>query len=969
MEDRTNSENEELRKQIQFLTDIIKHAKSGKQCSYQTQRAAVPYKSAYSSQSKYSKPYRSSFHGETPHPKAAVYNRNLPYPQPQDLYGWDPSKLGSGVRENSSVCDTKHTETASVKSEDLKDAAMYMKSASSSKSSDEILERSDSKVLKTEIEEMKSKITELKQLISERKSTHDLAKRKIHNKLAHSGSSGCSYVNCGVSAKESNLDGNIIPSIQGKFEKEKSYHFITESCNSSKGVFKRDSSVSPRKVISDKYERMSDVSGAVLNPKSRQTNENCVNYRNSQPHSDLVSVSKYKLTRVGPSPTKQSQSLLYGSVNQAVSLASRKPGNVSVSVEPAIVSAKKQNVKSDLSLGSGLNTGTPAKFVKKSKYSITRVKNSGKKNLSRNKLVRSHSTTPGKFIRFSKYAIRRVRRSFSDESKQSSKNNTSSVKGTRNYENLSIRTGKVHGDTVVKSKYKMEKVPLTSLLSRNNYKLPQSAQYYRFDRNKLYRQKSYQLYKQGYKIRPHWSERFGHYGFYKRGRYNTGYRQQARNYRGYVGRYQKAFQHPVYNRQPTFSHKYIQRRIQMLKQEVPFNPKHRLDRRTAVADSRRHMNFVMINGMLYKSSAKTLQKAVTPKTSRTSSQHLMTIKKSATSNMKTVTVRGVKFAVDGHGRSLKRVTQPGTSDGKGAGTSAVKSSQVSRIDIGGVTYIQTKPGTLERVASVKSRMAAARVVNKTVQQAAVKKYKKDNTRVKKKKKYCMFYNRFGKCNKKGDCPYIHDPEKVAVCTRFLRGTCKVKDCPFSHKVSKDKMPVCSYFLKGVCNRDSCPYLHVNVNKDAEICGEFLKGYCPRAEKCTKKHILKCPEFAKTGVCSKGENCKLQHRKAYKRSNPLPEESILEQSKRPKLSIKDTEAAIDSGLSAGSCSKTENSTETSEQEITTPDCDSSKPFKERKLPAYISLITSSTVKKEDSTVIDVEKEKMNVKPALRIRPQL
>lgn len=36
----------------------------------------------------------------------------------------------------------------------------------------------------------------------------------------------------------------------------------------------------------------------------------------------------------------------------------------------------------------------------------------------------------------------------------------------------------------------------------------------------------------------------------------------------------------------------------------------------------------------------------------------------------------------------------------------------------------------------------------------------------KKKEYCMYYNRFGKCNRGESCPYIHDPEKVAVCTRY-----------------------------------------------------------------------------------------------------------------------------------------------------------------------------------------------------------
>nr|XP_005479788.2 zinc finger CCCH domain-containing protein 3 [Zonotrichia albicollis] len=138
---------------------------------------------------------------------------------------------------------------------------------------------------------------------------------------------------------------------------------------------------------------------------------------------------------------------------------------------------------------------------------------------------------------------------------------------------------------------------------------------------------------------------------------------------------------------------------------------------------------------------------------------------------------------------------------------------------------------------------------------------------KKKKEYCMYYNRFGKCNRGDSCPYIHDPEKVAVCTRFLRGTCKKTDgtCPFSHKVSKDKMPVCSYYLKGICSNSNCPYSHVYVSRKAEVCQDFLKGYCPMGEKCKKKHTLVCPDFVKKGVCPKGARCKLLH--PQKRRHP------------------------------------------------------------------------------------------------------
>ncbi|XP_070816919.1 zinc finger CCCH domain-containing protein 3 [Chaetodon trifascialis] len=163
---------------------------------------------------------------------------------------------------------------------------------------------------------------------------------------------------------------------------------------------------------------------------------------------------------------------------------------------------------------------------------------------------------------------------------------------------------------------------------------------------------------------------------------------------------------------------------------------------------------------------------------------------------------------------------------------------------------------------------------------------------KQQKQYCMYYNRFGKCNRGNSCTYIHDPDKVAVCTRFLRGTCKQADrtCPFSHKVAKEKMPVCSYFLKGICNNSDCPYSHVYVSRKAEVCEDFVKGYCPQGEKCKKKHTLVCPDFSKTGSCPRGARCKLQHRQQAKRSasntstTPAKRPRTKEPVKRSHLSV-------------------------------------------------------------------------------------
>ncbi|RYR41773.1 hypothetical protein Ahy_A08g038182 isoform C [Arachis hypogaea] len=134
-------------------------------------------------------------------------------------------------------------------------------------------------------------------------------------------------------------------------------------------------------------------------------------------------------------------------------------------------------------------------------------------------------------------------------------------------------------------------------------------------------------------------------------------------------------------------------------------------------------------------------------------------------------------------------------------------------------------------------------------------------RLARKQKYCQFFTRFGKCNKDdGKCPYIHDPSKVVVCTKFLNGLCSNGNCKLTHKVIPERMPDCSYFLQGLCTNRSCPYRHVNVNPKASICGEFLRGYCADGNECRKKHSYVCPTFEAMGNCEEGTKCKLHHPK-------------------------------------------------------------------------------------------------------------
>ncbi|CAL1362607.1 unnamed protein product [Linum trigynum] len=178
-----------------------------------------------------------------------------------------------------------------------------------------------------------------------------------------------------------------------------------------------------------------------------------------------------------------------------------------------------------------------------------------------------------------------------------------------------------------------------------------------------------------------------------------------------------------------------------------------------------------------------------------------------------------------------------------------------RFTIGKDEYVRIGSGNkLIRNPKKRSRILASEKVRWSLHTA--------RTRLAKKRKYCQFFTRFGKCNKDDDgkCPYIHDPSKIAVCTKFLNGLCSNADCKLTHKVIPERMPDCSYFLQGLCTNKSCPYRHVNVSRSASTCEGFLKGYCADGNECQKKHSYVCPSYEATGTCPQGSKCKLHHRK-------------------------------------------------------------------------------------------------------------
>ncbi|XP_027772203.1 uncharacterized protein LOC107017622 isoform X2 [Solanum pennellii] len=210
-----------------------------------------------------------------------------------------------------------------------------------------------------------------------------------------------------------------------------------------------------------------------------------------------------------------------------------------------------------------------------------------------------------------------------------------------------------------------------------------------------------------------------------------------------------------------------------------------------------------------------------------------------------------RYKMDPSGKTLHRISdeEPSVSVPE-----AKKSYVPKRLLIGNDEYVRVGNGN-KLVRNPKRRVCilASEKVRWSLHTARI--------RLARKKQYCQFFTRFGKCNKdSGKCPYIHDPSKIAVCSKFLNGSCSDTNCKLTHEVIPERMQDCSYFLQGICSNENCPYRHVNVNPNASICEGFLRGYCADGNECQKKHTYVCPVFEATGNCPKGSNCKLHHPK-------------------------------------------------------------------------------------------------------------
>ncbi|KAK9270172.1 hypothetical protein L1049_025748 [Liquidambar formosana] len=154
-------------------------------------------------------------------------------------------------------------------------------------------------------------------------------------------------------------------------------------------------------------------------------------------------------------------------------------------------------------------------------------------------------------------------------------------------------------------------------------------------------------------------------------------------------------------------------------------------------------------------------------------------------------IGSVRYRMDSSKRTLQRISDDESSGPAALQEKNAKKSYVPRrLVIGNDEYVRIGNGNqLIRDPKKRVRILASEKVRWSLHTA--------RHRLAKKRKYCQFYTRFGKCNKDdGKCPYIHDPSKIAVCTKFLNGLCSNPSCKLTHKVIPERMQDCFYFLQG-----------------------------------------------------------------------------------------------------------------------------------------------------------------------------
>ncbi|DBA75184.1 TPA: hypothetical protein ACH3X1_010492 [Trebouxia sp. C0004] len=159
------------------------------------------------------------------------------------------------------------------------------------------------------------------------------------------------------------------------------------------------------------------------------------------------------------------------------------------------------------------------------------------------------------------------------------------------------------------------------------------------------------------------------------------------------------------------------------------------------------------------------------------------------------------------------------------------------------SMLTTPKAVIQRISTARSRPSSrAASANISGRQKLAAARMRRPSRLSKSSKpaqtHCLVFCRTGGCreHQAGKCHLVHDPATVAVCSRWLQGSCTNTACLLQHRPCPNVMPVCTFYLQGLCTTEECPYAHVKVDPNAPVCQEFVSGHCPRGVSCTKKHL-------------------------------------------------------------------------------------------------------------------------------------
>ncbi|XP_025833028.1 zinc finger CCCH domain-containing protein 3 isoform X1 [Agrilus planipennis] len=200
---------------------------------------------------------------------------------------------------------------------------------------------------------------------------------------------------------------------------------------------------------------------------------------------------------------------------------------------------------------------------------------------------------------------------------------------------------------------------------------------------------------------------------------------------------------------------------------------------------------------------------------------------------KLITIRGQKFKLDAHNKTLTCLTrQP--------------------MSARAVHNLKDKNSPIKNNANKRHNLTSHFKQKNISSCSSLNRMKKCNIP-------CPFFRKYGRCRgkEKGTCNRVHNPDQISLCPKFLQGACINDKCLLSHKVSPEKMATCKFFLEGLCTRENCQYLHVKINAKADICQKFLEGFCDKGRECDKRHQYLCPAFEKLGKCLK-KKCPYPH---------------------------------------------------------------------------------------------------------------